>query len=123
MSQEEFFKVPKRNQERYSEIQNSKEVISYEDFIAEDIRGGETLGNFWLKFYRGYGESSKAYYKRFMDTHPELESELAEKVEIIAKDRTANRRVLIRELAPKLYEAYKIMIADEDIKSNYDLFG
>jgi hypothetical protein len=121
--EQEPFKIPGRNVERYTEIQNSKEVISYEDFIATNIRGGETFGNFWMKFYKGYGESTKPYYQRFMESNPELEKELADRVETIAKDRTANRRILIRELAPKLYEAYKIMIGYEEITENYDLFG
>jgi hypothetical protein len=112
-----------RNEERYTEIQNSKEIISYEDFIAKNIRGTETFGNFWLKFYKGYEPEINAYYQRFMANYPELEKELSEKVEIVAKDKTTNRSVLLHELAPKLYEAYLVLIADQDIKNNYELFG
>lgn len=121
--EQEPFKIPGRNEKRFKEIQNSKEVISYEDFIAENIRGGATFGNFWLKFFTDYGESEKPYYKRFMEQYPELEKEIVEAVEAIAIDRSPGRRGYIMDLAPKLYIAYKFMIEDPDITRNYDLFG
>jgi hypothetical protein len=126
MPMEQFQDGPgKRNKERYDQIQNSKEVISYEDFISRDIRGTETYGNIWMKFYKGgeYSQEGETYYQRFMQDHPELEKFLTEKIEEVAKDRTSNRSVLLSELAPKLYEAYQILIGYPEVENNYRLFG
>ena len=126
MGIEQFQDSPgKRNKERYDQIQNSKEVISFSDFISRDIRGTETHGNFWMKFYKGgsYSQEEEPYYQRFMLDHPELEKLLVEKVEEVAKDRSSNRSVLLLELAPKLYEAYQVLISYPEIKNNYELLG
>ena len=114
-----------RNMERYNKIQNSKEVISYEDFISKEFRGNETFGNFWLKFYSSdtWDEESAGYYQKFKVEHPDLWKYLKEKVDVIAADKTDNRSKLLLEIAPKLYEAYIIMIDHPEVKNNYELFG
>ena len=88
--EQNFDSLPQRDQERFSEIQNSKEVISYEDFISEKIRGTETHGNFWMKFYEDefYEKEERLYYQRFKESHPELEKYIVDQVKIIGKNKT-----------------------------------
>lgn len=104
----------------------SKDVLTYEQFIRRFGEGNAVIYNNFLLFFsdnEGYisKRESNESFRRFRKEYPELEQTLTEKISAILKSRDPKnpRAVLLKDVEPALYEAYRIMMTYEETPNNY----
>ncbi len=104
----------------------TKELLSFEEFISGRKTGTPIFNNFPALFLN-YGMlpeivRGQGFFKKFQSENPELEKSLTERLSVWAKDGGRSEDIP-DEILRDLYEAYKIMLSYDEIKTNHDLFA
>lgn len=123
--------IPDQNKDKEKEnIENkafsTKEELTFDEFTSKRLNRMNMYNNFVAYFIQeGIGSEmlrGQDFFVRFQDENKELEESLTKRISKWREDTTLPQPPLPEDILEDLYEAYKIMITYDKVKTSNDLF-